>query len=106
MLSVCADPEPMIRFVRRRAVNVCLVGLCAAAMAFAANGQGTTKVRHVGYLSLGAPQSLDDIYDELRKIGWVEGRNLHVEQRFADTALPFAPLTHAARTAAWCRLIR
>lgn len=69
-----------------------LISLLAAATPFAARGQRTTKLRVIGYLSLGAPGSLDDEYAALRKLGWIVGRNLSVEERYANERVEDLPL--------------
>ena len=48
--------------------------------------QGTTVVRRIGVLEPGEPWTSEEIQqsgDALRELGWVEGRNLQVERRFA-----------------------
>src|SRR5215472_4487880 len=48
------------------------------------------KVRRIGVLEAGAADSPEDIrkQDEpLRQLGWLEGRNLHVERRYANGRL-------------------
>src|SRR5262252_7712578 len=45
------------------------------------------KVRRIGDLSLGAPETAEEIrqgYAPLSKLGWVEGQNLLVERRYAN----------------------
>jgi putative ABC transport system substrate-binding protein len=49
--------------------------------------QGTTAVRRIGRLESGAPETPDDIAEALRKLGWVEGQNLHIERRYANNRL-------------------
>jgi putative ABC transport system substrate-binding protein len=47
----------------------------------------TSAVRRIGDLSLGAPEAREDVqlqYDPLSKLGWIEGKNLHVERRYAN----------------------
>jgi putative ABC transport system substrate-binding protein len=60
----------------------------AAAWPLAASAQQGERVRRVGVLSLAATEadSLDLrklIYEELQKLGWIEGRNLRLDYRFA-----------------------
>jgi putative ABC transport system substrate-binding protein len=65
----------------RRRKFLTLVG-SAAAWPFAAYGQQSERLRRVGALSFrgfglpGAP-----VFTELEKLGWVEGRNVHIEER-------------------------
>lgn len=51
-----------------------------------ARAQTAPASRRIGFLGPGAPPSraeLDRIYAPLEKLGWVEGRNLHFERRYA-----------------------
>jgi putative ABC transport system substrate-binding protein len=55
----------------------------------AAEAQPVSKVRRIGWLSVGHPHSgpnpyLDAFREELRELGWVEGQNLAIEYRFAE----------------------
>src|SRR4030095_832767 len=49
-------------------------------------GGGITEnpVRRVGWLHLGQPWSLRIFRDKRRELGWIEGRNLVIDARFAD----------------------
>jgi len=70
---------------RRSFIGAVAAGLIAAPLA--AGAQTTTTVRRIGFLSKSAPITASDIqeaYAPLRKLGWVEGRNLLVEQRYAN----------------------
>jgi putative ABC transport system substrate-binding protein len=71
--------------IRRREFIAALGG--AAAWPLAASAQQGERVRRVGALALGTePDSLPLqklIYEELRKLGWIEGRNLRLDYRFA-----------------------
>jgi ABC-type uncharacterized transport system substrate-binding protein len=64
--------------------------LCAMliALCFPANAQQTGKVARLGYLdpstAAGNAVRLDAFRQELNKLGWVEGKNLIIEYRFAD----------------------
>ena len=49
--------------------------------------QGSTRVRHIGVLDSGRPDSPEDMKVEaepLRMLGWIEGQNLRVERRYAN----------------------
>jgi len=49
--------------------------------------QNATRVRRVGVLDPGRPSTPEEITKEaepLRELGWVEGKNLHVERRYAN----------------------
>jgi putative tryptophan/tyrosine transport system substrate-binding protein len=56
-------------------------------VSFAARGQQTRKIRHIGYLSLEAPPSpaeREALWAPLRARGWVEGQNLIIEPRYTS----------------------
>ena len=66
-----------------------VIGVAAAIVAapLAAIAQTATTVRRIGFLSSGARPTPDEIRYEstpLRELGWVEGRNLVVERRYAN----------------------
>lgn len=67
----------------RRTACRLLTGVLVAVPGMAL-AQGTTPVRRIGRLESGARETPDEISDELRKLGWMEGRNLHIERRYAD----------------------
>lgn len=74
---------------RRAFVRALAAGLLVAP--FSAAGVPENAVRRVGWLSLGRPWSLHQFIDKLKELGWIEGRNLMVDARFADneaTRLP------------------
>jgi putative ABC transport system substrate-binding protein len=65
-------------------------GLLAAVLVTAprvAFTQGSTAVRRLGELSAGEPDSSEDLRlltQPLRELGWIEGKNLRVERRYAN----------------------
>ena len=66
-----------------------VIGVAAAIVGapLAAIAQTATTVRRIGFLSSGARPTPDEIRYEstpLRELGWVEGRNLVVERRYAN----------------------
>src|SRR5262245_10696493 len=68
---------------------IALVGGAAAAWPLAARAQQVGKVPRIGYLSPGSasPGPLayhDEFQRGLRELGYVEGRNIVIEYRFAD----------------------
>lgn len=72
--------------VSRRAFFLVGVAFLATA-SLTAIAQTQSVVRHIGILDTGAPLTPEDIAEDsepLRKLGWVEGRNLHVERRYAN----------------------
>jgi hypothetical protein len=70
-----------------------LVGIGAMAIAFAkreafANAQQATKAARIGFLdpstASGGALFIDAFRQELSKLGWVEGKNVSIEYRFAE----------------------
>src|SRR5258707_44091 len=65
------------------------IGAMVAAITVAphiTSAQTATTVRRIGFLGPGAPPTAAEIYEDsapLRKLGWIEGKNLLVERRFA-----------------------
>jgi putative ABC transport system substrate-binding protein len=72
---------------RRTFVGALTGGFLAAPLA--ARGQSSTNVARVGYLTGAArnamPVSTGSFIDRLRELGYVEGRNLFIDYRYADT---------------------
>jgi len=69
--------------IGRRELLVALGG-AAAARPLAARAQQTLKPAQIGYLAFRSPISADDaFFQELRNFGWIEGKNIFVERRFA-----------------------
>jgi len=69
------------------------VGIAALALAFTmcgavATAQQQTKVPRIGFLvnstSSGSAVVLDAFRQEMRKLGWIEGKNITIEYRFAE----------------------
>lgn len=58
------------------------------AMPFAADAQPTGKVHRIGYLAGGLPnanpRSIEAFREGLRELGWIEGRNIVIDYRFAE----------------------
>jgi putative ABC transport system substrate-binding protein len=70
---------------RRTFIGTVAAGMIAAPLA--ASAQTATTVRRIGVLSSGArstPAELREIYAPLRELGWIEGQNLLLEQRYTD----------------------
>ena len=77
----------MASYIARRKFLAVLGG--ASAWPLAARGQAVGKVPRIGYLSPGSasPGPLayhDEFQRGLRELGYVEGRNIVIEYRFAD----------------------
>ena len=75
--------------MNRREVVLALIALCAAPLRSFAQPEG--KVRRIGFLgsrSRSTPSNPDVYYDAflqaMREVGYVEGKNLLIEWRFAD----------------------
>jgi putative ABC transport system substrate-binding protein len=72
--------------LRRREFIAALGG--AAAWPLAAGAQQGERVRLIGILAFGAEADslvVRTIYEELQKLGWIEGRNLRLDHRFAPS---------------------
>ena len=69
--------------MNRRLFMRLLPGMLVAVSPAPALAQATTRLRRIGYLSPAAPYSLEGLSAALRKLGWIEGRNLSFEPRFA-----------------------
>ena len=73
----------MKRFVGILAIFVTLAPCGAVAMA-----QQPTKIRRIGFLdpstAAGSAVLLDAFRQELSKLGWIEGKNITIEYRFAE----------------------
>ena len=75
----------MTRGTIKLAALITALGLLAAPLV--ADAQQAGKIYRVGFLSGGAAQSspfLDALRQSLLALGWVEGRNVTIEARFAD----------------------
>jgi ABC-type uncharacterized transport system substrate-binding protein len=70
---------------RRTFLGVIAGGLLAAP--FAAEAQQSQKIRRIGYLSGSAFEASPEIHqafrEGLRELGWIEGQNILVEERYA-----------------------
>jgi len=82
---------------RRRIENLKLVGVFALAVAFAlcgavAEAQQAGKVPRIGLLDSGTASGsavlVDAFRQELSKLGWIEGKNITIEYRFAENKGP------------------
>jgi putative tryptophan/tyrosine transport system substrate-binding protein len=74
--------------VTARIARALAFGLVLLAAPIAATAQPASKVQRVGFLvgssSAGSQANADAFRQGLRELGWVEGRNIVVEYRFAD----------------------
>src|SRR5215472_1259757 len=84
------DPQPeghMASYIRRRKFLATLLGGAAAAWPLAARAQQTGKTHTIGLLSPASrsPSDLPALFDApLAELGWIEGKNLVVERRYAE----------------------
>ncbi len=78
------------RKLRRFALCAMLLALCASA-----DAQQTGKVARIGFLdsstASGMAVLVDAFRQELRKLGWIEGKNFTIEYRFAEGKPERAP---------------
>jgi putative tryptophan/tyrosine transport system substrate-binding protein len=64
----------------------------AAAWPLAARAQQAGKIHKVGYLSPSVPNVFTPrLFDDLRELGWIEGKNVAFERRFAENRLERLP---------------
>ena len=74
---------------RRAFLGIAATGLATAP--FAAHGQRESNVPRIGYLTPGTGANEDLFWTELRRLGYVEGRNIAVEYRSAHGDLDKLP---------------
>ena len=55
----------------------------------------STKIYRIGWLDLGPARRLEEFRDSLRKLGWIEGRTIFIEERFAGTNRTASPVSRA-----------
>jgi putative tryptophan/tyrosine transport system substrate-binding protein len=72
----------------RRRDFISLIGYAAAAWPLAARAQEPAKVAHIGYLGVGPASAwssrVEALRAGLRDLGWIEGKNIVIEFRWAD----------------------
>ena len=70
--------------------KITILTLCAMflALCLSANAQQTGKVARIGYMdnstASGSAVPVETFRQELRKLGWIEGKNIAIEYRFAE----------------------
>ena len=70
--------------------KITVLSLCALlfALCLSANAQQPMKVRRIGFLdggtAAGSAVLLEAFRQELSKLGWIEGKNITIEYRFAE----------------------
>jgi len=81
----------MASHIGRRKFLATLLG-GAAAWPLAARAQQAGKIHKVGYLSPSLPSVYSPLlFDNLRELGWIEGKNVTFEYRFAENRLERLP---------------
>jgi putative ABC transport system substrate-binding protein len=79
--------------VKRRPFTLVLVGAAALAPVFGIAQQKTARIGVLSSSSRGAFGPFSDFFHALDKAGWVEGRNLVIDWRYAEGDLErHAPL--------------
>jgi putative ABC transport system substrate-binding protein len=81
----------MASYIGRRKFLATLGG-AAAAWPLAVSAQQAGKIHKVGYLSPSLPSVYSPLlFDNLRELGWIEGKNVTFEYRFAENRLERLP---------------
>src|SRR5215831_21399158 len=80
----------MASYIERRKFLATLGGVVAWPLA--ARAQQAGKIHKVGYLSPSLPSVYSPLlFDNLRELGWIEGKNVTFEYRFAENRLERLP---------------
>src|SRR6266705_2446633 len=78
----------MVCAMRKAAVLSILFVAVPLAVAVIAEAQQTGKIAHIGFLdsstASGSAVLLDAFWQEMHKLGWIEGKNITIEYRFAE----------------------
>jgi putative tryptophan/tyrosine transport system substrate-binding protein len=71
---------------------ITLLGGAAAGWPMAARAQQAGKTYKIGYLNAGSePLATKSLFDALSELGWIEGKNLAFERRWAENRLERLP---------------
>jgi ABC-type uncharacterized transport system substrate-binding protein len=88
-------PEPRRRIENRKWVGVFAIVVVLTACGVRAEAQQSGKVLRIGFLdnstASGSAVSLEAFRQELSKLGWIEGKNITIEYRFAEQKLERLP---------------
>src|SRR5204862_1733841 len=83
MTEVIGQWSVVSKSIFRIALSVMLFALCSSASA-----QQTRKIFRIGFLDLSTASGMAVLVDafrqELSKLGWIEGKNITIEYRFAE----------------------
>src|SRR5438094_4949732 len=77
--------------------KITVLALCAVlfALSYSASAQQPTKVPRIGFLDAstasGSAVFVEAFRQELSKLGWIEGKNISIEYRFAEQKLERLP---------------
>src|SRR6266536_2028346 len=73
----------------KRKITRFALGAILLAFSFSAEAQQPQKIRRIGYLTQGAPSTsslaLKAFREGLRELGYVEGQNIIIEYRYAES---------------------
>ena len=93
-LNSCSD-NPKFKIENPKWVGIFAIVLTFVFGGVVAGAQQTGKVPRIGFLDnstgSGSAVLVDAIRQELRKLGWIEGKNLIIEYRFAEQNLERLP---------------
>jgi putative tryptophan/tyrosine transport system substrate-binding protein len=74
--------------MKKAALLLILVVAVQLAVGVIAHAQQTAKVFRIGFLDQGTASGgeirLEAFWQEIRKLGWIEGKNITIEYRFAE----------------------
>jgi len=91
----------------KRREFITLVGGAVVAWPLAARAQQPAKVARIGYLDLGPASArasrVQALRAGLRDLGWVEGKNIVIEFRWADGVQQLPELAAEGHSASMCR---
>jgi len=80
---------------RQKRITLWLLATLFLANVSLADGQQPTKVSRIGYLenstASGSAVLVEAFRQELSKLGWIEGKNITIEYRFAEQKLERLP---------------
>src|SRR5262245_40118844 len=77
-----------MRCAMRKAAVPILVAVVMLALGVTAEAQQSGKIFRIGYLEQSTASGnvvlLEAFWQEMRKLGWIEGKNITIEYRFAE----------------------